>query len=1394
MGFAGNLRTLSLGEVLQTLNRIQATGTLKLASSDGGREVFFDKGEIIGVGYRPGSERQALLRRLILEGTISPEDAANISSDGRDDHIVASLLDDGIINPADLAEAQHRQSEDELYNLTTWEHADFVFHDAGPETPEVEAQIASARTVPMTIPLNSLLMEAARRLDEWDRHKLVITHDEIIFGPAEGHEADLAKAAEEYPAKAVVPLVDAVRTVGEIISDCVATRLDVYAVLAELYQAKHLALLSREDIIYHGDYLVSQSLWAKAAKLFRQALAEDAADTETTAKLASCLEKVGGGPEAAACYGQLALAHLADSRPDQAADLARKAINLSPDDLHLRLSLVRCLLGQDDHAGAILELRELVVRYQHLGQLEDARGTCLKILEIDGKDVQARRELARIYSEAGNDPDSEDVVVCVGCGQVNHREAANCEKCKASLHLSCLSCGRVVGVSDRICIFCGADPHNRSQRGQRREAGGSPATSRVISPEHVRSAVDSAIAEAAASAAGGVGGVGAVGGGSGLQPKVLAPGQRFRNELEENISKSSLAEAEGDVQLALDHWKAVVKIQPESPEVQARLRHLEALVHDVYIEKEIERGHQLKRVRRLWAASKAYRNALSGLTSDDPRVPRLREILAATVRNQQIIAVVYAAGFLVLLAGAYVVAKPYQVMRNFRRDVTEVEAWVSERENLDARSLIGTKGDVDRILDAAEKLPSSKRTEGKRLADDLEARFRIARIRKAAAAREDIGKSLDREDLVKAAQGLHEYRQVFKDEGGSPAIIHLGERLTALNTQRSSRETQLQDAPVRLAAAEVSEQEGRLAKALSDYRGLSQSISPEVAVKAKESAVRLETLERAFLQEWKNVLAGTDLTRIAAALDGLEPKAKQWARSEELAARRAEVKRRLDGAASAFLLLADSNDPASLETFITAHAGTPQVEPARTKLAALRLRGQVRDQAVARFNGLMEQKEWEKAWQAGRDLIATHGSALPAGSVKLPLVIECFPPGATVRLDGRNLGPAPVVVTYSPASPTSPGATGATGTVTLELSGFIPISRPLAELTTAWRTSAVLVRQSRWKTDLGKPAFLAHPLALPNANSGLLISSGEALCLLDVAGTVQWRVSLGGDELSDPGRSRYQHVPVLLPDGRLVVGAPGRGVVILDRNGRELHRQSTTAQVRGRPLVYVNDSFGPGQRLAYAAESVSSGELGSAPTFRFPLDRPALAGPLAITRGLDQILVVVTVDCQVIGLVELASTKRPVWSLNLQAGEVGQLNPLGNDGALAVLDGSRLVCLQLRPDGASIRWSQQLSAPAVGEPAVANGIVYLAGGRRVERIGVDGGPLESLLLPAPASSPAAARDNVVAVGCTDGTLAVFRAGKPAWTTPCGAAVTTVAVTAEAVVAGLANGQVVAYSP
>jgi len=67
MPFAGNLRTLPLPDVFQTLNNIKATGVLRLRCPAGARDVVFQQGEIIGVGFLDKEARDDLgLRQTLL--------------------------------------------------------------------------------------------------------------------------------------------------------------------------------------------------------------------------------------------------------------------------------------------------------------------------------------------------------------------------------------------------------------------------------------------------------------------------------------------------------------------------------------------------------------------------------------------------------------------------------------------------------------------------------------------------------------------------------------------------------------------------------------------------------------------------------------------------------------------------------------------------------------------------------------------------------------------------------------------------------------------------------------------------------------------------------------------------------------------------------------------------------------------------------------------------------------------------------------------------------------------------------------------------------------------------------------------------------------------------------
>ncbi|MFM2089665.1 MAG: hypothetical protein RLZZ127_154 [Planctomycetota bacterium] len=1350
MGFAGNLRTLSLAEVFQTLNRIQATGVLRIAREEGAREIVFGQGEIIAVAVRAGAERQALLRRLILDGKLDAEASAAISSSGHESQVVQALYDRGLVSAEDLAEAVERQALDELYDIATWDHGDFVFHDAGPDAPEAATAVDRARSRPLAININSLLMEAARRQDEFNRISGLLPADDAVLGPAAGAENRL-KTFRDYPYSAVVPLIDAVRCLEDLVEDSVATRLDVYTVVAALFQKELLAILSREDVIYHADYLLSQSDFPRAARLFRRALAIKADDPDTAGKLASCVAALGDVPEAAANYGQLALGRLAAGESDKAVEFAGKAVDLSPDDLRLRLVMVRCLVAAGDPEAAVEELRRVADHQLASGQLDEARGTFLKIIELRPDDEPARRELARIFSSAGGDAESEDVVVCVSCGHVNHREAGTCEACKSPLHLSCLSCGRVVAASDRLCIFCGADPHGG--QGRRRAAAGSPATSRIVNPSRVRQAVAAAGAAAAETGA-----------------------PQFRNQLERLIHTARSLEEGGDLDGALDKWREVAQIQIDSPDLVKHIKELEAAVHDRSIERWIEQGHQLKRIRRYWSATKAYRTALRSMASDDPRAERLGAILRSTQRNHHIAMGIYGSAFAVIALIGALVAKPHVQLARIRSEAAELRPLIEGAANGAALTQVRDQIDgLDRTARALSGVPGLKAGQE---VQELESQFSLQQTRLASRDLASIDKDLKAGQIAAAERGLKLFRATWPGEEFATQIDRRDSELNQLKRQFQTREQLLKEAPERAAAARAHEAAGRLAEALIAWRGLVDSPDAAVAPAAVEAVARLEARGRqvAAALERAEALAATDLEQAATALAGIQADATAWNQAERAAALRTAVESARQRATLAWTALGAAPDAAALSAFIAAHPAAAQKAQAQARLRTLQTQAESRDRDIAAHKALIEGRRWEQAWRSARALHAAHGPSL-AGQVLLPLVVESQPAGATVLLDGRSVGTTPATVLVPVES--------RTGSLTLEAPGWERLVRPLDEAATDWRWQPALVRQVRWRLDLGKAIGFIAP-----AGRALHIAAGEVLVDADAAGQVRSRAALGAGDDLDPGRARLPHPPVAWGRAGWVLGLPGHGVEWLDLQGRSQGRWDTSGQVRGRPAVYTNDMLGPGGRAAVAADALYAGEPGREPV-RIALPRAAMAGPLAIAKDLDRMLVVLTEDGALLGYEE--STRRQLFASDLRCAEAGQLLPLGEDGMAVLLDGQRVAAWRLRPEGPQPRWTQPLPAPAVGDAVAAGNLILVAAGAQIVRISVDGGIQPAIPLPAAASCPPAVLGDRIAVGCGR-MVAVFAGGRLAWTSPAPAEVTAVGFVDGVLAVGCKDGTVVAFAP
>lgn len=163
MPFAGNLRTLPLPDVFQTLNNIKATGVLRLRSNAGSRDVVFNQGEIVGVGFLDKEGREDIELRLSLLGI----EEANVERMKGVTWYWTAMQARVQTTRAEMDELVHEQAREQLHNLFAWATADFAFDESGPGKTVANELVARSLERPLSIDTATILLEAAKQQDEW---------------------------------------------------------------------------------------------------------------------------------------------------------------------------------------------------------------------------------------------------------------------------------------------------------------------------------------------------------------------------------------------------------------------------------------------------------------------------------------------------------------------------------------------------------------------------------------------------------------------------------------------------------------------------------------------------------------------------------------------------------------------------------------------------------------------------------------------------------------------------------------------------------------------------------------------------------------------------------------------------------------------------------------------------------------------------------------------------------------------------------------------------------------------------------------------------------------------------------------------------------------------------
>jgi len=235
----GPLRELSIHDVFQLLDLAQKTGILRVTSElrQNGGTVYFDQGAVVAAEIQ--SNPHPLGSVLLRSGKVSESDLArarDMQASGDSRRLGEILIAVGAVPRKELERQVRAQVEEVIFELMGWSEGYFSFSES--PLDHVPAQ-ASLR-----IPTGALLMEAARRIDEWSRIESMVPHLGVVprlVAPEGAETAPMDLLPNEWE---VLAAVDGARDV-RVLADAVG-RSD-FDVARTLYGLASAGIVVIED-------------------------------------------------------------------------------------------------------------------------------------------------------------------------------------------------------------------------------------------------------------------------------------------------------------------------------------------------------------------------------------------------------------------------------------------------------------------------------------------------------------------------------------------------------------------------------------------------------------------------------------------------------------------------------------------------------------------------------------------------------------------------------------------------------------------------------------------------------------------------------------------------------------------------------------------------------------------------------------------------------------------------------------------------------------------------------------------------------------------------------------------------------------------------------------------
>jgi tetratricopeptide (TPR) repeat protein len=230
MAIKGSLKEASLPDVLQLLTMGGKTGCLSVTDRQSFGYVYFEEGRIIYASLLNRRDRigdilvrEAVISREQLDAAIEEQSATR---DGR--RLGEILKDSGYIEQSSLHKWVRYQIEEAVYHLFTWSQGTFYFEPG--QRPDREQILVS-------IDPESLLLEGARRVDEWSQIEQKVPSLELVFSLHPERSAAISSLNLTDEQKKILPLLDGKHSCWDVIEETALGEFEVGKALFGLVSA-----------------------------------------------------------------------------------------------------------------------------------------------------------------------------------------------------------------------------------------------------------------------------------------------------------------------------------------------------------------------------------------------------------------------------------------------------------------------------------------------------------------------------------------------------------------------------------------------------------------------------------------------------------------------------------------------------------------------------------------------------------------------------------------------------------------------------------------------------------------------------------------------------------------------------------------------------------------------------------------------------------------------------------------------------------------------------------------------------------------------------------------------------------------------------------------------------